>query len=97
MLIVMVTFVTGMLGFFLLLTWLPMWGLLQIQREFGGQVYAEGSEDGDPGSQAMLRTLVGAMETYQKDLWSQRKPSQFKKEVVGDFLKVLRKWQTVDH
>ena len=96
-LIIMVTLVTGMLGFFLFLTWLPMWGLLQTQREFGGQVYAEESEDSDPGSQAMLRTLVGAMETYQKDLWSQRKPSQFKNEVIGDFLEVLRKWQTVDH
>lgn len=97
MLIFMVTFFTGMLGFFWVLTWVPMWGLLQTQRKIGGQVYAEGSEDGDPGSQAMLRTLVGAMETYQKDLLSQKKPSQFKKEVIGDFLEVLRKWQIVDH
>ena len=44
-LISMVAIVTGMLGFFLVLTWMPMWGLLQTQREFGGQVYAEGSKD----------------------------------------------------
>ncbi len=96
-LISIVAFFTGLLGFFLVLTWVPMWGLLQIQQNFSGQVYAEESEDGDPGSQAMLGTLVGAMETYQKDLWSQRKPSQFKKEVIGDSLEVLRKWQSVDH
>ena len=83
---------TLVLSVLLFLTWVPMYGLLQTRREFGGQLYPQGSDDGDAGSKATLKTLVAAMETYEMDLGSQRKPSQFKKEVIGEFLEVLRKW-----
>ncbi|CAF9912330.1 hypothetical protein IMSHALPRED_000285 [Imshaugia aleurites] len=94
-LLFLVALFTGVLGRLLFLVWAPIWILLLTQREFCSQLYTEESDDGDTGdagSKATLRTLFATMETYEMDLRSQRKPSQFKKEVISDFLEVLRKW-----
>ena len=85
-----VTFCTAILGLSLWLACVPIFLFSDDGRS------GKGSENGDAGSRAKLRTLVAAAEAYEKDLLSERERPQSKVEVTGKFLDVLREWQASD-
>lgn len=85
------------LGALLLLTWIPMWYLLDARRSLDEESCTKGFEDRKAGSRAKLKTVVVAAEAYGKDLESQTERSHSKVKATGEFLGVLRNWQTSDH
>ncbi|KAF6240119.1 hypothetical protein HO173_001729 [Letharia columbiana] len=91
-LLILVTVLLLNLGVLLLMTWMPIFGLLQTKQDLGGRLPTEGSEE-----RARLRTLIAAAEAYEEDLRSQMEPSHSKVQVVGEFLDRLRKWQSSRH
>ena len=92
----MVAFITGFLVILLCATWAPLRNLMQTKRDFGGEFVTEVSENGDAGLSPRLGTLIAAAEGYEKCLRSRRQPSDAKMIVIGEFLGVLREWQTGD-
>lgn len=90
--LIYVTLFTGIMGIPLLMAWMPVWNMLQTKRHCGGELYTEGSEDGEDGSSPGLKTLIAAAEAYEKELRSQLRPSHLKVKIIGATLNILRKW-----
>ncbi len=95
-LLLFVTLVTAVVGVLLLMTWIPTLNLLDAGRSFDDESSSKGSENGDAGSRAKMRTLIAAAEAYEKEVLSKKERSQSKVEDTGELLAVLREWQASD-
>lgn len=99
-LLLLVTFCTGAAGFFLLITWMPVYFLAGIGQRCGGKMCTESSENGDSDSSPELKTLIAAAEAYEKELRHDFDLPYHKyqrKDIIHTISDMLRRWQNSGH